>query len=191
MATTGTRAKSKGAIIRESVIKRESRVPRMIRHSEIAAMPRLRFTRGCESGIFISREREESRFYSQGLCFHDADMDDFTWDEVSWDEAFYCMKGQLKVVAVDVEGNEAEFVVNEGDHFWAPAGYKYTLKATGVDSINFWTMAPVLHSGWRDTGDAQGPVIHDMLLRTRLVGKNGKKNGAAGKTKAKARKGKS
>lgn len=184
MGATQTAAKSKGALIRARAEKREARVPKTIRHADIVAMPRLRFGKGCESGIFISREREESRFYSQGLCFHDADMDDFTWDEVSWDEAFYCMKGQLRVHAVDVEGNESEFVVDEGDHFWAPAGYKYTLKASGVDSINFWTVAPVLHSGWRDTGDAQGPRIHDMLLNTRLVGRPGK---AKAKRKAKAR----
>ncbi|HTY56891.1 MAG TPA: hypothetical protein VMB26_16920, partial [Candidatus Binataceae bacterium] len=150
--------RSKGAAIRESVTRRENRLPRHMTHEEIAAMPRLRFVKGMESGIFISRDRDESRFYSQGLCFHDADMDDLTWDEVSWDEAFYCMKGKLKVVVTDAEGNQAEYDMNEGDHFWAPAGYKYTLKATGVESINFWTMAPVLFTGWRDTGDAQGPI---------------------------------
>ena len=116
----------------------------IIRHEEIAAMPRLRFVKGCESGIFISRDRDESRFYSQGLCFHDADMDDLTWEGVSWDEAFYCMKGKLRVVVTDAEGNQVEYLMNEGDHFWGPAGYKYTLKATGVESINFWTTAPVL-----------------------------------------------
>lgn len=171
MASTGTAAKSKGALIRESVERRENRVPRHIRHEEIAAMPRLRFSRGCESGIFISRERDEARFYSQGLCFHDADMDDLTWEGVSWDEAFYCMKGKLRVVVTDAEGNEAEFIVNEGEHFWGPAGYKYSLKATGVESINFWTTAPVLFTGWSDTGDAQGPAIHKMLIDARLWSK--------------------
>ena len=80
------------------------------------------------------------------------------------DEAFYCMKGQLVVGVKDFEGNKAEFIVDEGDHFWAPAGYEYTLKASGVESINFWTMAPVLHSGWRDTGDPAGPGYSNMLL---------------------------
>ena len=154
---------SKGAAIRASLKKQENRCPRHVRHKEIAAMPRLRFTGGCESGIFISRERDGSRFYSQGLCFHDADMEDLEWDEVSWDEAFYCMKGQLIVHVKDLEGNKAEFTIDEGDHFWAPAGFTYTLKASGVESINFWTMAPVLHSGWRDTGDPAGPGYSDML----------------------------
>lgn len=182
MASSRGRARSKGAAIRASVQQREARLPRLIRHTEIAAMPRLRFTKGCESGIFISRERDESRFYSQGLCFHAADMDDLTWDEVSWDEAFYCMKGQLRVVVTDHAGHQAEYVVDEGDHFWAPAGFKYTLKASGVDSINFWTTAPVLFTGWRDTGDAQGPAYSAMLIRARQG--TGKAPRAAAKPRA-------
>lgn len=164
MGATRSTTQSKGAAIRASVQQRTQRFPRHIKHDEIAAMPRLQFVPGMESGIFISRERDESRFYSQGLCFHDANMDDLVWEEVSWDEAFYCMKGQLVVLVKDLEGNEAEYIVDEGDHFWAPAGYTYTLRASGIDSINFWTMAPVLHTGWRDTGDPAGPGYSDMLL---------------------------
>jgi hypothetical protein len=167
MASVQASSISKAARIRASVQVRESRHPRHMTHAQIAAMPRLRFRPGCESGIFISRERDESRFYSQGLCFHDANMEDLVWDEVSWDEAFYCMKGVLIVHAEDAEGNFAKFEIHEGDHFWAPAGYKYTMTASGVDSINFWTMAPVLYTGWRDTGDAQGPLYSDMLRRSR------------------------
>ncbi|MGB1885135.1 MAG: hypothetical protein ACPHUF_14620 [Gammaproteobacteria bacterium] len=167
MDAKSNQGKSKGRLIRESVQQRVDRAPRHMTHDEIAAMPRLKFTNGCESGIFISRERDESRFYSQGLCFHDADMDPLEWQEVSWDEAFYCMKGKLVVAVSDSDGNELEYIVEEGDHFWAPAGYKYILKASGVDSINFWTMAPVLHSGWRDTGDPAGPGYSDMLLDSR------------------------
>ncbi|MEQ8659343.1 MAG: hypothetical protein RLW62_00850, partial [Gammaproteobacteria bacterium] len=155
----------KGAAIRASVKERVNRFPRHVTHAEIAAMPRLRFTRGCESGIFISRERDGARFYSQGLCFHDADMDSLVWEEVSWDEAFFCLKGVLLLHVKDLEGNEAEFRVEEGEHFWAPAGFTYTFKASGVDSINFWTMAPVLHSGWRDTGDPAGPGYSEMLAK--------------------------
>ena len=177
MGASRSAAKSKVVEIRESTERREHRIPRMMTHEEISVMPRLRFGRGCESAVFISREREGSRYYSQGLCFHDADMDDFTWDEVSWDEAFYCMKGQLRVVAEDHEGNKGEWLVEEGDHFWAPAGFKYTLKASGVDSINFWTTAPMLFSGWRDTGDAQGPVYSKMLIDNRLNGKKAARKG--------------
>lgn len=169
--------KSRAARIRASVRSREGRVPRHLTHKEIAKMPRLRFVEGMESGVFISREREESQFYSQGLCFHDADMDDLVWDEVSWDEAFYCMKGRLIVIVKDSDGNVAEFSVEEGDHFWAPAGYEYTLRASGIDSINFWTMAPVLHSGWRDTGDPAGPAYSNMLKRDqKRLNKSKKRN---------------
>ena len=74
---------------------------------------------------------------------------------------------QLVVEVVDSAGNELKYTVDEGDHFWAPAGFKYTLKASGVEAINFWTMAPVLHTGWRDTGDPAGPGYSDMLLDAR------------------------
>jgi hypothetical protein len=160
-------SESKGSVIRKSAPQRANRFPRHTRFSEIEKMPRLQFSKGCESGIFISRERDEARFYSQGLCFHDADMEDLVWDETSWDEAFYCIKGQLRVLVSDIEGNEAEFVVEEGDHFWAPAGYKYTMKATGVESINFWTMAPLMQSGWRYTGD--DATYSDALIDMRAV----------------------
>lgn len=155
------------AAIRDSVPEAPYRVPKLIPFAEIEAMPRLRFVRGMESGVFVSKERDGARYFSQGLCFHDADMDDLVWDETGWDEAFLCLKGKLLVLIEDADGNTAEYEVNEGDHFWAPAGYKYTLRATGVDSINFWTMGPVMKSGWRYTDDQCAPAYHDTLVEMR------------------------
>jgi hypothetical protein len=151
-----------GQAIRESGPKRPQRVPKVIDFEQIEKMPRLAFARGCASGIFLSREREGSRYYTQGYCFHDADMEDFIWDETAWDEAFYCVKGELLVHVLDADGAEAEFSVAQGSHFWAPAGYKYTLKASGTDSIAFWTMAPVQKTGWKYTGD--DPSYSDGLV---------------------------
>jgi hypothetical protein len=158
---------SAAAAIRESVPEAPYRAPKMITADQIAAMPRLRFVKGMESGIFISKERDGARYYSQGYCFHDADMDDLVWDETGWDEAFLCVKGKLHVIVEDTDGNTAEYEINEGDHFWAPAGYKYTLRATGIDSINFWTMGPVMKSGWRYTDDNSAPAYHDKLIKMR------------------------
>ncbi|WP_241769686.1 hypothetical protein [Rhodococcus opacus] len=157
--------KSVGAEIRASFPSRPQRFPKVINFKDIESMPRLPFSKGCASGVFISREREDSRYYTQGYCFHDSDMEDFVWDETAWDEAFYCVKGQLRLHAVDADGAEADYVVDEGDHFWAPAGFKYTFRASGVDSINFWTMAPVQQSGWKYTGD--DPSYSDALIAMR------------------------
>ena len=150
-----------GANIRQSFPKRPQRYPKVIERAEIEKLPRLPFSKGCESGIFISREREDSRYYTQGYCFHDADMEDFVWDETAWDEVFFCLKGKLILHVVDIDGKEDKFDVDEGNHFWAPAGFKYTFKASGVESINFWTMAPVQQSGWKYTGD--DPSYSDAL----------------------------
>jgi mannose-6-phosphate isomerase-like protein (cupin superfamily) len=146
--------RKRGAEIRASQANMPQRWPRLIEFKSIDSMPRLEFSKGCASGIFLSREREGSRFYTQGYCYHAADMEDFVWNESSWDEAFYCVRGTLKFIAEDTEtGETEEFVIEQGNHFWAPAGFQYTLKATGVDSIAFWTMAPVQVSGWKYTGD--------------------------------------
>ncbi|MFN8218014.1 MAG: hypothetical protein U0R71_15575 [Solirubrobacterales bacterium] len=155
------------AAIRDSVPAAPYRRPKMITAKEIEEMPRLRFVKGMESGIFVSKERDGARYYSQGYCFHDADMDDLVWDEIGWDESFLCVKGKLLVIVEDTDGKTAEYEVEEGDHFWAPAGYKYTLRATGVDSINFWTMGPVMKSGWRYTDEQFAPPYHEKLKKLR------------------------
>ncbi len=155
------------AAIRASVPDTSHRVPKTIPFKEIEAMPRLQFTGGMRSGVFISKEREDSRYFSQGLCFHDADMEDLVWDEIGWDESFLCLKGKLLVFAKDVDGNVSEFEIEEGDHFWAPAGYEYTMRATGVDSINFWTMGPVQRTGWRYTDEEYAPPYSAELVQMR------------------------
>ena len=102
-------------------------------------MPRLPFSKGCASGVFISRERDDARYFYQGLCFHAPDMEEYKWMQSSWDETYYCMKGVLRVAVTDDTEREKVFDIKQGEHFYLPAGYTYTLKASGVESINFWT----------------------------------------------------
>lgn len=142
-----------GAVIRASVPKQEIRFPRLFHFEDIATMPRIAFAKGAESGTFISREREGSRYYSQGIGFHAPDHEDVVWHATSWDEAFYCISGKLRIVASDKDGNELDSILEPGDHFWAPAGYKYELKSTGIESLSLFTTAPQMPSGWRYTGD--------------------------------------
>lgn len=142
-----------GALIRASMPKHEIRFPRLFHPDEIAAMPRIAFSKGVEMGAFISREREGSRYYSQGIAFHAGDAEDVVWQATSWDEAFCCLSGKIRVVATDADGLELDYTLEPGDHFWAPAGYQYAVKATGVESTSFVTTAPQLPSGWRHTGD--------------------------------------
>ncbi|MEZ5121358.1 MAG: hypothetical protein R2736_07260 [Solirubrobacterales bacterium] len=127
----------------------DRRYPGVITFAEIEAMPRLPFSEGCASGIFISRERDDARYFYQGMCFHGADMGEFRWDQSNWDESYYCIKGVLRVLVEDHVGNSKLFDVQETEHFYLPAGYTYTLKPSGIDSINFWTLGPAFKQGLR------------------------------------------
>ena len=154
-----------GARIRSSVPKHDIRFPRLFHADEIAAMPRIAFSKGVGLGAFISREREGSRYYSQGVAFHAADAEDVVWQATSWDEALCCLSGQIRIVVTDKEGRELDHKLEPGDYFWAPAGYKYTVRSTGVESMSYVTTAPQLPSGWRHTGDDES--YSDVLIGLR------------------------
>ncbi|MED5804008.1 hypothetical protein VX037_23580 [Gordonia sp. Z-3] len=154
-----------GAEIRASVPTQEIRFPRLFAFDEVASMPRIPFSRGMECGAFISREREGARYYSQGIGFHAAGADDVTWQATSWDESFTCLSGSLRVIVTDAEGKEVEFLVEAGKYFWAPAGYKYSVRSTGVEAVSYLTTAPQMPSGWRHTGDDES--YSDALIALR------------------------
>ncbi len=148
----------------------DRRFPRLISRGEIEEMPRLEFSKGCESAIFISRERDDARYFYQGMCFHAADMEDFQWMQSSWDESYYCVKGVLRICVSDDTGREKTFDIEEGQHFYLPAGYTYTLKASGVDSINFWTLGPAFKVGLKplnEIGIPDAPAYAKRLVELR------------------------
>ena len=148
----------------------DRRYPRLITREQIEAMPRMPFSERCESAIFISRERDDARFFYQGLCFHAADMEDFKWMQSAWDESYYCVEGVLRLAVSDDTGREKVFDIQQGQHFYLPAGYTYTLRASGVDSVNFWTMGPAFKAGLKplkelDVSDA--PAYSKTLVELR------------------------
>lgn len=167
--STLTEAKRKvGAAIRASAPKQEIRFPRLFSLAEIEAMPGIAFSEGAASTIFISRERDGARYFSQGITTLKADAKDIVWQETSWDEAFYCMEGEFRIVVTDVDGIELEFTVRAGEFFWAPAGYLYAVKSTGVEAKVQLTTAPQMPSGWRYTGDDES--YSDALIALRPPG---------------------
>jgi hypothetical protein len=145
------------------------RYPRIITFDEIKGMPRLPFSKGCASGVFISRERDDARYFYQGICFHDADMEDYRWEQSSWDETYYCMKGVLRVLVEDSEGNEKLFDIKESEHFYLPAGFTYTLKASGVESMNFWTLGPAFKVGLRPLREIDIPEAPEYAKSLRAM----------------------
>ncbi len=168
MSTLREARRAAGAAIRASAPTQEIRFPRRFTFDEVEAMPRIPFGKGCECGTFISRERDGSRFYSQGISFIAADSDDVVWLATSWDEAFYCLDGAVRIVVTDVDGAEVDFLFGAGEFFWAPAGYQYTVKSTGVEARVHLTTSPQMPSGWRYTGDDES--YSDALIALRPAG---------------------
>jgi hypothetical protein len=159
----------------EGILEREAfsevRYPRVIKHEEIVPLPRMMFGRGCGTGIFISPEREDARYFMQGLCFHEADHEEYSWIQDGWDEAYFCLKGVLKVGVADSEGNEIVLEFGEGDHAYLPAGYTYTLKPSGVESINFWTVGPLPAPGIRIFAETGVPTATDVAKQLKAMRK--------------------
>ena len=142
-----------GAAIRASAPCQEIRFPRLYGAAEVEAMPRIAFSRGIETAWFISREREGSRYYSQGVGYVDVDAEDCVWQATSWDEAFLCLTGRFRMVVIDADGGDLAFMIEPGEYFWAPAGYLYRMQSAGVAATCLVTTAPQMPSGWRYTGD--------------------------------------
>jgi ethanolamine utilization protein EutQ (cupin superfamily) len=123
------------------------RFPRVITEDEISTLPRLPFNTGIDTAIFLSRERDDARYFRQGYCYMEPDHGDYHWDQTNFDETHYCLKGRIHLEVRDAGGREITLEAGEGEHIYLPAGYAYTLKATGVQSAFFWTSGPSPRSG--------------------------------------------
>ncbi len=158
-----------GDATQETAVVASTRHPRVIRRAEIDSLPRLAFSEGCESAVFLSRERDDARYFYHGLCYHAADMADFEYEQASWDESYYCLQGRLRVIARDADGNEAVLEAGVGEHIYLPAGYTYTLKATGEESLNFWTLGPALKAGIAALRDIDLPEAPEYARKLRAL----------------------
>ncbi len=118
------------------------RYPRVITEAEISAMPRLQFNTGIDTAIFLSRERDDARYFRQGYCYMEPDHEPYHWDQTNFDETHYCLKGRIRLRVSDKEGREVVFDVGEGEHIYLPGGYAYTIENTGVRSVFFWSSGP-------------------------------------------------
>jgi ethanolamine utilization protein EutQ (cupin superfamily) len=129
------------------------RYPRVIDEDEISAMPRLEFNTGIDTAIFLSRERDDARYFRQGYCYMEPDHGPYSWDQVNFDETHYCLKGMIRLHVRDAAGREITLEAGEGEHIYLPAGYSYTLEATGVQSTFFWTSGPSPRAGLVEARD--------------------------------------
>ncbi len=118
------------------------RYPKVMPADEIEAMPRLEFNTGIDTGIFISQEREDARYFRQGVCYAKADHEPVHWTQSNFDEAQYCISGMIRLRVEDAAGKVVVLEAQPGDNIYLPAGYTYTLEATGVEYTFLWTSGP-------------------------------------------------
>lgn len=129
------------------------RYPRVITPDEIDTMPRLPFNTGIDTAIFLSRERDDARYFRQGYCYQEPDHQPYSWDQKDFDETHYCLKGKIHLTVRDSGGREIVLEAVEGEHIYLPAGYFYTLTASGVATTFFWTSGPSPRAGLVEAAD--------------------------------------
>jgi ethanolamine utilization protein EutQ (cupin superfamily) len=129
------------------------RYPRVITESEIASLPRLEFNTGIDTAIFLSRERDDARYFRQGYLYMEPDHEPFHWDQTNFDETHFCLKGQIRLRVEDKGGREMVLEAGEGEHIYLPAGYAYTLEASAVRSLSFWSSGPSPRPGLVEARD--------------------------------------
>ncbi len=129
------------------------RYPRVISPAEIEQGPRLEFNTGIETSIFLSLERDDAKYFRQGVCWMEPDHLPYHWDQNNFDETHYCLEGMIRLRVEDGEGKKITLEAAKGEHIYLPAGFKYTLEATGVKSSFFWTSGPSPRPGLVEAKD--------------------------------------
>lgn len=123
------------------------RYPRVIDEPEIAALPLMQYSQGIESAIFITRERDDARYFRQGYCTIETDAQPYEWFASNFDESQYCMQGLIRVEATDTEGQTITLEAGPGEHLLLPAGYQYRWVPTPERTTMLWTSGPSARVG--------------------------------------------
>lgn len=118
------------------------RYPLVITPDEIDKLPRLQFNTGIETNIFVSRERDDARYFRHGYCYGEPDHLPYEWEQRDFDESHYVLKGRIHLNISDAAGRQVVYEAAEGEHLFLPAGYTYRLEATGAAYTFFWTSGP-------------------------------------------------
>ena len=118
------------------------RYPRVLTLNDIASMPRLEFNTGIDTGLFLSQERDDARYFRQGICFAKPDHESVNWNQTNFDETQFCLTGMIRLRVRDARGREVVLEAAPNEHIYLPAGYTYTLEKTGIESTFLWTSGP-------------------------------------------------
>jgi len=138
------------------------RYPKVMSPDDIKDMPRLEFNKGIETAIFISQEREDARYFRQGICYAEPNHEPVNWYQANFDESQCCLTGMIRLRVQDANGKEVVLEAGPGEHIYLPAGYTYTLEATGIQSSFLWTSGPS-----HGPGIVEAPSYRKALLAQR------------------------
>ncbi|HLW49096.1 MAG TPA: hypothetical protein VKW09_15200 [bacterium] len=109
-------------------------MPRVVKLST-KDMPPMDLTKGMHTRYMVCRETVGSEALRMGVCHHEPDMADLTWEGKS-EESFYVAKGSIRVIWEGGAGERGDVVVREGEQIYLPTGFRYILRATGEPAIN-------------------------------------------------------
>ena len=127
--------------------------------------PVIDFAKGVHTRFVISKEAHNSELFT-GYWHLKPDLDDVSWDaEGELDETFYCVKGSILFLWENKEGINGEIRGGEGDFIYLPSGFKYTLRATGEESIIIFSGAPndpAIPSDYKEKLKKLGERLHKL-----------------------------
>ena len=123
-----------------------------------ASVPPLELTKGMNTQFNVCHETVGADALRMGVCNHAPDMADLKWTAKA-EEAFYVVKGSIRVRWESEHGDKGEVVAHEGEQIFLPRGLNYSLQATGEPAVNVFAIA----GGQTSVGAVVGPAAGDKL----------------------------
>lgn len=133
-----------------------ARVVKMMRSD----IPSVELVKGMHTHFNVCEQSVGSQMLRMGVCYHDPNMDDFSWAGRS-EESFYVAEGSIRLTWEGEAGEQGEIIARKGEQLFLPKGLRYTLKATGEPAINVFALA----GSSADVGAAVGPDRAAVLRR--------------------------
>jgi mannose-6-phosphate isomerase-like protein (cupin superfamily) len=103
-------------------------------------IPPVELSKGMNTTYNVCAETVSSDTLRMGVCHHAADMADMKWEGKA-EEAFYVVKGSIRVAWDDGAGHSGEVVARENEQIFLPRGFQYVLKSTGEPAVNVFAIA--------------------------------------------------
>ena len=85
--------------------------------------------------------------FARAIATWSAITQPYNWVQSDFDETHYCLEGKIHLVVRDASGRKVILEAKQGEHIYLPAGYDYTLEASGVKTVFFWSSGPSPRAG--------------------------------------------